>query len=392
MHAILLVDDDRDLCALLQRALEAAGYSVRCCLTGHEGVRALAATPCQLVVLDVMLPDMDGFAVVQQIRSRSTVPILMLTAREDSASKVRGLQLGADDYLSKPFEMEELLARVAALIRRYTRLNTADVQHKLVFDGLVIDLDARCVLRNGEPVELLAKDLKELISKTTFCCAQDDSRPVLKGCLIKTEEGRVSFTALDGYRMATCKKNIVAMSGDIRIICPGRTLNEIGRMLGGDDETIEIFVQKNMLMVSIDDTVLTSRLYEGEFVNVSNIVPREFASEVVVEKNLLGESVERAAVLARTDKNSIIMFDIREDAMNVTSNTTIGRVDESVKIMLEGKDVQIALNCKYVSECLNAVSDEKVRIGFNGPVSPCVVTPVEGDSYLYLILPVRTTA
>ena len=86
------------------------------------------------------------------------------------------------------------------------------------------------------------------------------------------------------------------------------------------------------------------------------------------------------------------MFDIREDAMNVTSNTTIGRVDESVKIMLEGKDVQIALNCKYVSECLNAVSDEKVRIGFNGPVSPCVVTPVEGDSYLYLILPVRTTA
>ena len=175
MYAILLVDDDRDLCALLQRALEAAGYSVRCCLTGHEGVRALAATPCQLVVLDVMLPDMDGFAVVQQIRSRSTVPILMLTAREDSASKVRGLQLGADDYLSKPFEMEELLARVAALIRRYTRLNTADVQHKLVFDGLVIDLDARCVLRNGEPVELLAKEYALLTT-----CAQHQGQILTK--------------------------------------------------------------------------------------------------------------------------------------------------------------------------------------------------------------------
>ena len=175
MHAILLVDDDRDLCALLQRALEAAGYSVRCCLTGHQGVRALAATPCQLVVLDVMLPDMDGFAVVQQIRSRSTVPILMLTAREDSASKVRGLQLGADDYLSKPFEMEELLARVAALIRRYTRLNTADVQHKLVFDGLVIDLDSRCVLRNGEPVELLAKEYALLTT-----CAQHQGQILTK--------------------------------------------------------------------------------------------------------------------------------------------------------------------------------------------------------------------
>ena len=241
-------------------------------------------------------------------------------------------------------------------------------------------------------VELLTKDLKELIAKTTFCCAQDDSRPVLKGVLVQTQEGRICFTALDGYRMAVCRKNILGMTGDIKIICPGRTLNEIGRMLGADEDRIEIFVQKNMLMVSIDDTVLTSRLYEGEFVNVSNIVPKEFTSEIVVEKEALDESVERAAVLARTDKNSIVTFDIREGSMGVSSNTMIGRVNESVKIMLEGKDVQIALNCKYVSECLNAATDETVRIGFNGAVAPCVLTPTEGDSYLYLILPVRTTA
>ena len=241
-------------------------------------------------------------------------------------------------------------------------------------------------------VELLTKDLKELIAKTTFCCAQDDSRPVLKGVLVQTQDGRICFTALDGYRMAVCRKNILGMTGDIKIICPGRTLNEIGRMLGADEDRIEIFVQKNMLMVSIDDTVLTSRLYEGEFVNVSNIVPKEFTSEIVVEKEALDESVERAAVLARTDKNSIVTFDIREGSMGVSSNTMIGRVNESVKIMLEGKDVQIALNCKYVSECLNAATDETVRIGFNGAVAPCVLTPAEGDSYLYLILPVRTTA
>ena len=245
---------------------------------------------------------------------------------------------------------------------------------------------------NENSVELYAKDLKELIAKTTFCCAQDDSRPILKGCLVQAKDGYISFTALDGYRMATCKKNILGMRGDIRIVCPGRTLNEIGRMLGADEEKISVFVQKNMLMVSIDDTVLTSRLYEGEFVNVSNIVPREFTSEVIVDRNAMQDSVERAAVLARTDKNSIVTFDIRESEMGVSSNTMIGRVDESVPILLEGKDVLIALNCKYVSECLAAIADEKVRIGFNGAVSPCVVTPVDGDSYLYLILPVRTTA
>ncbi|HIY97346.1 MAG TPA: DNA polymerase III subunit beta [Candidatus Borkfalkia excrementigallinarum] len=246
---------------------------------------------------------------------------------------------------------------------------------------------------NENRVEILAKDLKELIAKTTFCCAQDDSRPVLKGCLVKTcEDGRISFTALDGYRMAVCRKNILSMSGNINIICPGRTLNEIGRMLGADEEPITVYVQKNMLLVSVNDTVLTSRLYEGDFVNVNNIVPREFTSEIVAEKEELDESVERAAVMARTDKNSVITFDIREEGMNVSSITAIGRVDESLKVMLEGKDVKIALNCKYVSECLGAIADEKVRIGFNGAVAPCVVTPVEGDSYLYLILPVRTTA
>lgn len=246
---------------------------------------------------------------------------------------------------------------------------------------------------NENRVELLAKDLKELISKTTFCCAQDDSRPVLKGCLVQTgEDGRISFTALDGYRMAVCRKNIVGRSGSVKIICPGRTLNEIGRMLSSDEEPIEIYVQKNMLMVSVEDTVLTSRLYEGDFVNVNNIVPREFTSEVIADKDLLDESVERASVLARTDKNSVVTFDIREEGMNISSITAIGRVDESLKADLDGKDVKIALNCKYVTECLNAIADEKVRIGFNGAVAPCVVTPVEGDSFLYLILPVRTTA
>ena len=241
-------------------------------------------------------------------------------------------------------------------------------------------------------VEILAKDLKELIAKTTFCCAQDDSRPVLKGCLICTEQGGITFTALDGYRMAVCKKTVLGIGGDIRIICPGRTLNEIARMLGADDEKISIYLKKNLLMVSIDDTVLTSRLYEGEYVNVGNIVPHTFVSEAVVEKNELDESVQRAAVLARTDKNSVVMFDIGEEGMRISSNTSIGRVDESIGVMLEGKDVSIALNCKYVSDCLGAIADEKIRMGFNGSVAPCVITPVDGDAYLYLILPVRTTA
>ena len=253
-------------------------------------------------------------------------------------------------------------------------------------DFPAIDLNA-----DENKIEIAAKDLKELIAKTTFCCAQDDSRPILKGCLIEASEGMVRFTALDGYRLAVCRKNLVSMRGDLRIVCPGRTLNEIARMLGNDEEIVGLCVGRGIALVDIDDTVLTSRLYEGEFVNVNNIIPREFASEVIVERDVLAASVDRASVLARTDKGSLILFDIHEDEMDITSSTGIGRVEENVQILLDGKDANIALNCKYVSECLAAAGEGKIRIGFNGPVAPCVVTPAEGDGFLFLILPVRPT-
>lgn len=237
---------------------------------------------------------------------------------------------------------------------------------------------------------LSQKDLKDLVAKTTFCCAQDDSRPVLKGCLIEANNGLVTFTALDGYRMAVCKKNVVSMNSDISIICPARTLNEISRMLSDENEEIVIYVQKGMMLVRVEDTIITSRLFDGEFVNRNNIIPKTFASEIMVNCESLCESVDRASILARTDKNSIIVFDIKEGIANISSNTSIGRINESVKIILDGKDVNIALNSKFVSECINAVPDENTRIGFNGPVAPCVIYPTNGDSYLYLLLPVRT--
>ena len=238
---------------------------------------------------------------------------------------------------------------------------------------------------------LPAKDLKDLIARTTFCCAQDDSRPVLKGCLIEAKEGQAVFTALDGYRMAIVKRPALAAE-EVRIICPARTLNEIGRMISAEEETLALFVQKNMLLVRIEDTVLTSRLYEGAYVNVGSIVPKSFASEIEADKQVLAESVDRASVLARTDKNSVLTFDIREGSAAITSNTPVGRIEESVPIALEGKDVNISLNSKYIGEALSAAEGEKVRLCFNGAVSPCVLLPKEGDSFLYLILPVRTTA
>ena len=123
MNKILIIDDDRELCALIKRSVQAENIEADFCNTGKEGLQKLREQEYQLVVLDVMMPGMDGFETLEEIRKENSLPILMFTSKNDSASKVRGLRAGADDYLTKPFDMDELIARIASLIRRYTRFN-----------------------------------------------------------------------------------------------------------------------------------------------------------------------------------------------------------------------------------------------------------------------------
>ena len=143
---ILLVEDDRRLAEMVSEYLGEAGFSVSVAGDGRTGLARLAAEPCDALVLDLMLPDMDGLEVCRQLRAFSDVPVLMLTARGDAMDRVVGLEIGADDYLPKPFEPRELLARLRAILRRWDRTRSANV---LRFGRLEIDRDARGVRVDG---------------------------------------------------------------------------------------------------------------------------------------------------------------------------------------------------------------------------------------------------
>ncbi len=130
-HArLLIVDDDPDLCDLVQRYLEAEGFGISVVHSGAEGAQAGISGNYDLIVLDVMLPDIKGFDVLRELRSRARTPVLMLTAKGDEFDRVLGLQMGADDYLAKPFSPRELIARIGAILRRssgeYLRLTSAE--------------------------------------------------------------------------------------------------------------------------------------------------------------------------------------------------------------------------------------------------------------------------
>ena len=164
MNKILIIDDDRELCALIKRSVQSENIEADFCTAGKEGLQKLKEQEYQLVVLDVMMPGMDGFETLEEIRKENSLPILMFTSKNDSISKVRGLRAGADDYLTKPFDMDELIARIASLIRRYTRFNQqAGTVQKLDFDGLQIDLENRSVTTANGTFELPPKEFDLLL-------------------------------------------------------------------------------------------------------------------------------------------------------------------------------------------------------------------------------------
>ena len=159
MKNILIIDDDKDLCSLLERELKKESFNIIVCHDGQTGLDAFKTRNYHLVILDIMLPVMNGYDVLTEIRKLNNVPVLMLTAKDSEIDKVSGLRLGADDYLTKPFLIAEFIARVQSLIRRFTVFNnSAEEKIILSFKGLHIDVSLRSVRINNIPIYLTAKE------------------------------------------------------------------------------------------------------------------------------------------------------------------------------------------------------------------------------------------
>ena len=162
MNKVIIIDDDKELCTLMKKCVEQENLTAIIANGGIEGLQMLEENKnvCSLIILDIMMPDLDGFQVLQQIRQTSNVPVLMLTAKSDEEDKVSGLRMGADDYLTKPFSINELMARVNSLIRRYTLLNPTSSTETdcMVFQGMTIDNLNRLVFMNDVQVELTGKE------------------------------------------------------------------------------------------------------------------------------------------------------------------------------------------------------------------------------------------
>lgn len=159
-NVILVIDDDRNIVAIIEMYLRKAGFNVASCYSGYEAMQAFHAVKPALVVLDVMLPGKDGWAILREIRQETNTPVIMLTAKGDTGERVKGLELGADDYIAKPFDSNELLARIKAVLRRVIAM--PEQERSISFPGISISLENYSVVLDGVQIEMPPKEIELL--------------------------------------------------------------------------------------------------------------------------------------------------------------------------------------------------------------------------------------
>lgn len=230
--------------------------------------------------------------------------------------------------------------------------------------------------------------LKNMIKGTSFAIAQDEARPILQGILFQIKEKQLHLVALDGYRLAI-RTEYVDNDSDLEVVIPGKTLNEVSKILEDTDELVSIHFTANHILFDLGSTKIISRLLEGNFVNYKSLLPQEHKILVSVNKQQLQNGIERASLMAKEGNSYLIKLDIKGDTIIITSNSQLGKVREEVSVELQGDDIEIAFNSRYLIDVLKNLEDDTIYMEMTSSVSPCVIRSEQSNNYKYLVLPVR---
>ncbi|MBQ6865158.1 MAG: DNA polymerase III subunit beta [Clostridia bacterium] len=233
------------------------------------------------------------------------------------------------------------------------------------------------------------KVLRSMILQTIFAVSVDEAKTVHRGVKFEFSPGELRLVALDGYRMAI-RKEFVDYNGKVfSFIVPSKTLNEVVKLLNDDDEPVTIRLSKRHIIFSIGNYNIVSRLLEGEFIDYKSAVPTAKTTTVRVNTRELMDCIERTSVIVSEKTRSPLRFNFSDDSIRMSVVTALGSATDRMETSVTGKATEIGFNSRYVLDALRSCEADEVLIDLNGPVSPCLIVPTEGDHFMYLILPVR---
>jgi len=231
---------------------------------------------------------------------------------------------------------------------------------------------------------------KEMIRKTSFSASIDETKGLIVGVLLELDDNYTNVVALDGFRMAVVREEMINAKKN-KIVISAKILNEINKILADieSEEEIKFLIDKKKAIILFENVKIVIRLLEGDFIKYKDILPSDNKCRVKVNKNVLHEGMERASLLSREGKNNLIKFKIEDSKITITSRSEEGNLKEEVPVEKEGSDIEIGFNSKYILDVLKVLDDEEIIMELVSSVKPCVIKPVSGISYEYLVLPVR---
>lgn len=243
-------------------------------------------------------------------------------------------------------------------------------------------------------IELEQNALKEMIRKTLFAVSNEENRPIFTGCLFEVLDNKLNLVAVDGFRLAWKGKYLPNKTNNFSAVIPGRTLNEINKILLDSFDPIKIGIAKNQALFEMENCKIVTRLLDGEFLNYSSVIPEMWETRIRVNKNNIQNCFERISLISSSsiekEKKYPVKVTIEIGKVIISCTNQTGDAKEEMYVSTEGKNLEAGFNPKYFLDAFRAIDDEEVFIDFGTSVSPCIIRPVDsaGD-YIYMILPIR---
>lgn len=270
----------------------------------------------------------------------------------------------------------------------YTENTSCNLNCNNVNDFPDLDLE-----NSLNPVIISKKLFKTIINQTIFATSNQESRPVLTGLNIKINDDVLECTATDSYRLS--KKTVKLknkVDDNINILIPTRNLNELIKLFNDEEDNLELHIFNNKIIFKFNNIIFMSRLINGTYPDTSKLIPKDFELKIKTNLNDFYSALDRASLLTNEDDKNTIKLESFENTVKIFSNIPeIGNVEETINVLKNNEsNIKIAFSSKYMMEALKAFDCDEIEIKFNGEVKPIVITEIENDNLIELILPIRT--
>ncbi len=242
-------------------------------------------------------------------------------------------------------------------------------------------------------VEIEQTVLRNMIRKTIFAVSTEENRPIFTGCLFEITDNKLNVVAVDGYRLAIKSTNINQKTNNFSSVIPGKTLNEVNKIMSDSFDTVKIGISKNQALFEMENCKIVTRLLDGEFLKYQNAIPSNWETRIKVNKLDIQNCFERIILISASsiekEKKYPVKINVEVGKVIISCANQTGDAKEEIYPETEGKELEIGFNPRFFLDSLKAIDDEEVYIEFGTNRSPCIIKAVEDGDYTYMILPIK---